>query len=318
MSEPTIDRLAAAIGSTATGATGRVIYVGWTADGLPTTSDDVSLLGPAATAAVDAFRASRLPLRMVPFARIRPTIYALTGPIVDFEDHAGRVAEDQIRYTVVDASNARIDVGVGELSVLRGIVLARSPWQTPGTDRSALAVSTVALYTVYTALPGVGSDEGLALLFEPTIAGGSNEPAFRSFVRNTIGRLLVLDESQAPDKRRGYLRAAGRLAGISPTGGVLGTLVTLRRLGFVAFDDDWLQRVNSAQRRAQGGLLRVMRAVGLVEVDEALLAELSDTRPNYDVDLLDTGTLIDLAEAMFAAAMLVFEGPGTRARSPAP
>ena len=310
MSEPILDALAAAIGSTAPGATGRVIYVGWTEDGLPMATADASALGPEAAASLDAFRASRLPLRMVPFAHIRPAIYAMTGAVIDFADHPGRIAEDQVRYTVVDTTGARTEIAVGELGVLRGIVLARYPWQTPAPERGGLAVSAVPVHTVFTALPGAGSDEGLALLFEPTVAGAGNEPAFRSFVRNTIGRLLVLDESQPPEKRRGYLDAAGRLAGISPEGGLLGTLAALRRLGLVEFEDQWLQRVHGAQRRAQGGFIRALRAVGLVEVDDAILEELSDPRPNYDVDRLEIATLIDLAEAMFGAAMRAFEGEG--------
>lgn len=311
MSEPVIATLAAAIGSTAPGAAGSVLFVGWTAEGLPAATADPAALGPAAAASVDAFRASRLPLRMVPFARVRPVVYALTGPVVDFADHEGRIAEDQIRYAAIDGAGARVDVAVGELSILRGIVLARHPWQSPGAERTGLAVSTVPLHTVYTALPGRGTEEGLALLFEPTVAGGGNEPAFRSFVRNTIGRLLVLDESQPRARRRGYLDAAGKLAGISPTGGILGTLAALRRMGLVEFEDDWLQKLDAAQRRATGGLLRALRAAGLVEVEDALLAELGDPRPNYDVDRLEVGTLIDLAEAMFAAALATFEGGGT-------
>jgi len=310
VSEPVIETLAAAIGSTAPGAAGSVLYVGWTAEGRPAVTADPAGLAPAAAASVDAFRVSRLPLRMVPFARVRPVVYALTGPVVDFADHAGRIAEDQIRYAVTDGSGERVEVAVGELSILRGIVLARNPWQSPGRERTGLAVSTVPLHTVYTALPGRGTEEGLALLFDPTVAGGGNEPAFRSFVRNTIGRLLVLDESQPRERRRGYLDAAGRLAGISPTGGLIGSLAALRRMGLVEFEDDWLQKLHAAQRRAQGGLLRALRAAGLVEVEDALLDELGDPRPNYDVDRLEVGTLIDLAEAMFAAALATFEGPG--------
>ena len=69
------------------------------------------------------------------------------------------------------------------------------------------------LYSVCTALPGARADTGLALLFQSTIGGGSNEPAFRSFVRNVIGRLLLLDESSPAGGRKGRTQDAAGGAG---------------------------------------------------------------------------------------------------------
>lgn len=302
MTEPTIDTLAAAVVSTAPNVQGRAMYVGWTADGLPAATGRVAQLSTPARESLHAFRASGLAVRKVPFSELVPATYVMTGSAVDFADIGGRIAEDHIRYRVIDATGESRDLPIGELSALRGIVLARHPWQAPGGGHLELAVEAVPIFSVFAALPGADERSGLALLFQPTLPGQTNEPAFRSFVRNSLGRLLVLDESQPPGRRRGYLEVAGRVAGVLPDGGMLGTLVALRRIGFVDFEDQWLQGVRARGRRLKSGFIRALRAAGMVEVDDGLLAELADPRPDYDVDRLDTEQMIDLAEEMFHAA----------------
>ena len=78
--------------------------------------------------------------------------------------------------------------------------------------------------------------------------------------------------------------------------------MALRRIGLLSFSDEWLRDLGRARRRAKGHLARALRAAGLAEVDDAVLDELTDPRPDYDVDRLESEQLIDLAEGMFAAA----------------
>ncbi len=302
MSDPILDTLSAAVVSTAPNVRGRAMYIGWSADGLPTATGRVAQLSAPARESLQAFRSSGLAVRKVPFSELIPVTYVMTGAAVDFADISGRVAEDHIRYSIIDAHGEKREVPIGELSLLRGIVLARHPWQAPGGGHLELAIEAVPLYSVFTGLPGSDDRGGLAMLFQPTLAGQTNEPAFRSFVRNSVGRLLVLDESQPPGRRRGYLEVAGRVAGVMPKSGMLGTLVSLRRMGFVDFDDVWLQGFRNRGRRVKGGFIRALRAVGMVEVDDSLLAELTDPRPDYDVDKLGIEQMIDMAEEMFHAA----------------
>lgn len=306
MANRPIHTLSAAVVSTAPGVRGNALYVGWTEEGLPAATHRQDWLSEEARASLQAYRASGLSVRKLPFAELVPVIYTLTGPVVDFADTGGRIAEDQVLFTFADAAGERRDIPLGELGLLRGIVLARNPWQAPRpASRGGIAVSAVPMYTVFSTIPGADERTGLAILFEPTVAGETNEPAFRSFVRNSIGRLLVLDESQPAGSRRGYLEVAGRVAGVPPSGGMLGTLVSLRRLGFVEFDDDWLRRAQRRGRKMKGGFIRALAAAGLVEIDGQLLDELRDPRPDYDVDKLSTDELIDMAEEMFLIARRV-------------
>lgn len=297
-----VERLAAAVMSTAKGVRGRVLYVGWSPDDLPAATGRRDELSGGARQELDHYLATGLDIRRVPFARIVPASYLICGPVIDFADARDRVAEDQVQYTCLDATGERREYAVGELGILRGITLARQPWQAYAGGGMDVAVSTVPLYSVIAPLPDPTGETGLAMLFEPTIPGASNEAAFRSFVRMTIGRLLVLDESQPPASRRGYLDVAGRMAGVPPTSGLLKTLVSLRGMGFVDFDDSWLRDMQRRGKQLQGGVIRFLRAIGMVEVTDGLLRELSDPRPDYDVDPLDTSRLVDMAEQMYGVA----------------
>ncbi len=297
-----VETLAAAVMSTAPGLRGRVLFVGWSPDGLPAASGRRDGLSESARQALDHYRATGLDVRRVPFGQLVPATYLMTGPVIDFADTRDRLAEDQVQITCVDSHGERRDFAVGELGILRGIVLARQPWQAYSGSGLDIAVSTVPLYTVFAPLPDAAGATGLALLFQSTLPGSSNEAAFRSFVRHTIGRLLVLDESQPAASRRGYLEVAGRVAGVPPKSGFLRSLVALRNLGFVDFDDGWLRSLQHRGKRLQGGLIRALRAMGMVEVSDGLLRELEDPRPDYDVDPLDTERLVDMAEEMYGTA----------------
>ena len=297
-----VDRLAAALVSTARGVQGSWFFIGWSEEGLPAACTDVAELSADARRELSGFRGARLEPRRVPFASLIPVAYVSTGSAVDFSDAGGRKAEDQVNLTVIDAAGERRDIALGELALLGGIAAAQEPWQShPVAARGELAVDTVPLYSVCTALPGARADTGVGLLFPSTISGGSNEPAFRSFVRNVIGRLLLLDESSAPSSRKGYLDVAGRAAGLPPQGGMLQSLIWLRNAGLVVFEDDWLQRLQGRGRRMKSGMLRALRGIGMLDVSDELLAEISDARPDYDVDQLDLARMLAMARDMYQA-----------------
>ena len=158
------------------------------------------------------------------------------------------------------------------------------------------------MYTLFAPQPGFGPDTGLAMLYEPTIKGGTNEPAFRSFVRNTISRLLVLDESQPRSSRKGYLEVAGHFAGMPPEGGTAALLTWMRRVGLASFDDKWLQDLQLGRRKIEGQMVRALRALGIVEVDDRVMQDMLDPRPDYDIDPLELTQMIDMAEQMYRLA----------------
>lgn len=298
-----IETPCAVVVSTARAARGRSVIFGWTPDRWPMATTRMDGLSDEARRVIEGYAAAGLPARRVPYSAFVPVTYVLTGPAVDFADTAERRAEDQVRYTIVDARGERREVVLGERGVLGAIAEARVPWQAAGADPTSMAAtSAVPLYTVIAPQPGASPETALAFLFEPTIAGNTNEPAFRSFVRNTIGRLLVLDESQPKKSRKGYMEIAGKVAGTPPEGGTASLLSWMRRAGLVDFDDSWLRGLDLGKRRLEGQLIRGLRAIGMVDVDDRVMADLLDPRPDYDIDPLELAAMLDLAEQMYHVA----------------
>lgn len=300
---PVIDRLAAAVVTTARNRRGQWLFVGWAPDERPAATTDPARLSEDALRAAQLYQGAGLSPRRIPYAKVAPVEYVMTGSAIDFADTADKMAEDQIRYTVVDAGGDRRDIALGELAALGAIADARVPWQATGNPIAAdVAVSAVPLFTIFAPQPGRPPDACVALLFRSAIPSMGNTAAFHAFVRQTLSRLLVLDESQPKQNRKGYLDVAGRLAGPLPSGGVAGTLLWLRRLGLVDFSDQWIRNARSSGTRAQGRLARLLRAVGLAYVSDDVLEQLTDARPDYDIEPLETEQLVDLAAAMYEVA----------------
>lgn len=303
---PRDDRIAALCAVTMSMARkvrGHSMFVGWTSDGRPAAATTLKDLTEEARRTLTDFQASGLKPRQIAYEAVVPVTFLIVGPAVDFSDAGRHRAEDQIRYTVIDAHGERREIAIGERTVLGAIADARTPWQASENRLGAEpAVSAVPLYTLFAPLPGARVDTGIGLLFQSTLPGSTNEPVLRSFIRHTIGRLLVLDESQPASARKGYLEAAGRLAGTPPKGGTLGTLVLLKRMGMVDFDDGWLKGLELTKRRARGHFIRLLRGIGMVEISDEMLDELTHPRPDYDIDRLDLDRMFDLAEAMYEVA----------------
>jgi hypothetical protein len=292
--------LSAAVVSTAKATKGRWLFVGWDDHDRPATAESLAGLGPAARRAYHVYRESGLWPRQVRWTSLEAVEYVLTGPAVDFADHGGQLAQDQLQYVVLDARGDRSEIALGELAVLEAIVSAREPWQRVGESSSAeIAKSAVLLYTLFLPNPGAPPGTGLALLFRPTIPQSGNEPAFRAFVRQSLGRLLVLDESQPAGSRKGYLDAAAELASLPPESGVGSLLVRLRELGFIDFEDSWLRGAYRRMGSVRAGFLRALRVFGAVEISDDVLHEIAHPRPDYDLDALAMGQLVALAEAMY-------------------
>lgn len=296
----TIQRLATAVMSVARQTAGVWLFAGWDEAGLPMATDRLADLSAQAREELTVYQNAGLRPRRVPYVSLEAFEYVLTGPAIDFSDVGPQRAEDQVRYTVLDSSGERRELVLGEMAVLGAIRDAQAPWQVPArTSLTAVADSTLNLYTLIVPAPGQPADRGLALLFRPTVAAAGNEAAFASFVRGTISRLLILDESQPPGKRKGYLEVAGRLAGRPPSGGLAATLLFLRRLGLISFSDEWFRQLRYRQQVSKAALIRLLRALGLVDLSDEALQELAHPRPDYNVEPLELDGLLALAGGMY-------------------
>jgi hypothetical protein len=278
------------------------VMVGWTKDGRPSIVRSEDQLSDMAKESLDAYKMSGLPIKEVASSNLIPLEYAFTGPAVDFKDKGDKKAEDLITFGVIDQNGETKKISIGERRILEAITNSNNPWQDIASTRlGEVSVEAKPMYTLF--LPSQESEEYLVILFKPTISGESNEATFKSFIRQTIGRLLVLDESQEPNKRKGYLKAAAALAGVkSKSGNALDMFFKLRQLGLVDFRDEWLEGMKQRGRNITVGGLRLARTLGLVDFDDETLERYKDPLPYYDVDSLDIDKLIRLASRMYTVA----------------
>ncbi len=270
-----------------------VYFIGWNRAGLPVVTADSNQLSEEAKKSVIENQKAGLPIREVPFRRIEAKAFSYVGKPIDYMDQGNIVVEDLLTYGLVDKDGKQSEETFGELTILQGLTEASVFWQDSG--RSSLDDETRSAKRMYTLFiqPNDGStDDAYAILFKPTLPGESNENDFRLFIRQTIGKLLVLDESQEPAHRKGYIEAAAAFTGYTK-----GNPVGLLHL-FYNFSDDELDKIAKAKQGISTGLLKVARGLGLYNISDDELSLMKDQRPYYDVDTLDLNKLFSLVIAM--------------------
>ena len=287
---------------------GRRVFIGWTKDGIPSITEKMEDLDEDARESLEAFKMSGLPVTKLCSSKHIPVEYSFTGPAVDFKDKSDTKAEDLITYSVIDESGEKKRISIGERRVLNAIASSNNPWQNiSSTKLGELAVEARPMYTL--TIPSEEEGDALVILFKPTITGESNEAAFKSFIRQTVGRLLVLDESQKPGNRKGYLKTAAQFAGENTKSlNTLDMFLKLRNMGLIDFRDEWLDGLKQSGRKLTAGGLKIARSLGLVDFSDETLERFKDPLPYYDVDKLDIDKLIELAEQMYYVANKAIRG----------
>lgn len=281
------------------------VFLGWTRDGRPTQQADQSMLNERAQTSFESYQLSGARLREISYYSLRPTQFKLVGEAQDYDEAHDPDAEDLVTYGLVDEQSKSLSIAITEREILKAILRCRTPWQDVGSSRfSEVAVGAKPMYTLFVEPQNGGGREAVAVLFEPLIAGESNEVVFKAFIKQTISRLLVLDESQ-PNRsnQKGYLDAIARLDSVSQKQ-TLGDdlMLVLRSMGLVNFDDDWFENKRRASKGLLAKTLRIARAVGLYDISDEKLDELQYPPPDYDLDTLDLNQFFALTEAMLSAA----------------
>lgn len=275
------------------------LFVGWAADGRPMVATSGTMLSEAAQKSFRANQSAGLPIHQIDYREVTAVNYGHTGEAIDYTDTPGRPAEDLIVYSIKDQENKSVDAPLGERAILDAIVNSSTPWQDAGRSRMGdVAVAAKPMYTLFVPTPEMIHGEALAVLFPPLIPRESNEATYKSFVRNTLGRLLVLDESQPRENMKGYLQAAKRHAGLRADDDSIGALVMLKKLGIVDFNEGWMDKMAQQKRNMGAGLLKFARDIGLVDVSDDMLDNMRQPLPNYNIDDLKLSELLGLVSDM--------------------
>lgn len=281
----------------------KTFFIGWNGRGNPVVVEDQNLLTDEAQQSYDAHRMAGLRTKTADFTQINPLEYILTGEAVDFKDTKERKAEDLVTFQVNDGNGRSKTIYLPERLLFQAIVDANEPFQDTGGSRLLMSITSArSMYTLLVPAPEMGRGAALAILFKPTIEGQANEPDFKAFIRQAVGKLLVLDESQPREGQKGYLEAAAKVAGTNFKGGPLDTLFALRKLGLVDFKDEAIESLRKRGRELLSKGLKIGRLFGLIDVSNERLERITSPMPDYDVDKLDIAQLFELAEAMLEVA----------------
>ncbi len=272
----------------------RAIYafIGWRPDDKPFVTNNIAALTREARDSIAAYKASRLPFREVPYRVFNPIEFDTVAAAIDYPDGPKGYAEDLVKVEFVGPTGQNFTLPIGELALLNAIADAAQPWQLiTAVGGSQVAVTPRPMYTLF--IP-MSASEAYAVLFKPAIPGESNEAPFKAFVRNVISKLLVIDESQEPNRQKGYIQAAATLG--EPEGkGLLSQLIAL--------DEAQRMAVARAGHKARAGLLRTLRALSLIDISDAQLEVIEhNADAYYDIEALSLTQLLHLAGHMAAAA----------------
>lgn len=283
-----------------------LIFLGWTKNDLPIVVGSEDCLSREARVSFTNFQISGLDIKEIPYQELTAIEYVGTGSAVDFQDTHDQKAEDLVTYFVKTADGDK-SLAIPELTLLQAIIEASlNPWQDIGHSKIGdLTVTAKPMFTLFLPSPNLGRKTASAVLFKPVIEDESNESTFKSFVRQSLGRLLILDESQSPETQKGYVKAAAELAGIKGKGAVETILRSLKNLGFIDYDEESLESSKKAGREFKAKMLGLVNL--FVEISEGRIEEARHPRPYYDIDSLDTQRLVELSRRMLAAGKRYFQ-----------
>lgn len=263
------------------------IFIGWGKDELPLASS--TNISEEAKADFQSARASGAKFPSIPTESINCFEYASLGNATDYPGQK----EDCINIRAKDESGKSVNLQLGESTILRGLAWtldSENRWNSLSgaelfSDKTGVT-SPVPLYTVFFQDQRVLSGHVCALLFKPLTLGLSNEDTVLRLTRGVIRQLLIIDESQPPNDRKGYINAAAMAS--------KGNTPRLASLFFDMKDQHTAQKVSNLK----AGGIKLLQTLGIAEVSDEVINAIKDPLPNYNIEGMSVKDLADLTAAM--------------------
>lgn len=263
------------------------IFIGWDDLDKPLSSSNLS---EEARNDFNSARESGASFPIVPSSGILCFEFSSLGKGIDYPGKK----EDVIPVIVRDENKSSVTLNLGEGTLLKAMewsLTDENIWNSLAgvnlIDDGSGITSTTAMYTLLFQDNRVQAGAVCALLFKPLLSTTSNEGTFLRFVKGVIKQLLIIDESQPPGARKGYIRVAAKASkGGYKTG--------LADLLFDTADEQTAKALGNA--KASG--LKLLQTLGIAEVSDELIKEVRDPLPTYNVNSLDIVGLLDLVSAM--------------------
>ncbi len=277
-----------------------VFFIGWDRNDLPRITTNSTQLDERARKSVTENQKAGLRIKEVPYTRIEPKSYLSVGRPVDYADDGQVVAEDLVSIAVIDDKGNNTLETFGELVLLNGIVDARVTWQDLGvSERADITTPIKHMYTIFLKPTDAPRNTAYALMFKSLLDGTGNEIAFRSFMKQSLSKLLILDESQKPSDRKGYIEAAAKMSGYEEK-----KKRSVLSLFYNSPEDN-----RGKKKKLSHSFLKVARGLGMYDFSDKDLEEGEDENlPYYDIESLSTEKLIELASDMRDAASAKING----------
>lgn len=262
------------------------VFIGWDKNDTPSASEYAS------DEVIEDFKAAKE--SGASFPNVGPEItcfeFSSLGKGIDYPGSK----EDVIPVNAKDKDGRSVILNLGEISLLKALSWSldeeKNVWNSISgsnlVEDSSGVRSTVPIYTLLFQDNRVQNGGMCALLFKPLVFS-SNEDTFIRFSKGVIKQLLIIDESQPPDARKGYIRVAAQAS----KGGLKKGLADLI---FDTADQETAKALGNA--KASG--LKLLQTLGIAEISDELIKEIKDPLPNYNIQNLDNKSLLELANAM--------------------
>lgn len=224
------------------------LYLGWTEGGAPILSWENTALSDAARESLNITKTVKLSSNVsISNQPIEAVQYMASLPSIDKPDIEDEFTQDVLVLGVANNHGLTDYVRIEELDLMKGILNGHVVWQDVNS-RTVLGndevTPTLPMHSVFLPIQKEdGKNVVYAMLFEPTMASESNEPAFKLFLAQTLKSFLALDARQPKVAKKGYEDIISGAESLQGTGGDAYFIMNLMKdVGFEV-SRDRLERV---------------------------------------------------------------------------
>ncbi len=193
---------------------GTYLFVGRDAQGRPTSTDNELGLTDDTRECYRNGKRAGLDIPRIPYTDVTPVLFQYMAGKANYRgsSRSGRGPADLLQISVIDAKGSSQVITLNETALLSGIVdSGQHIWENsvrPGQqERSG---TTLAMYTTLVENPD-DSRSAYAVLFQPPLAGESNQTTYSLFIQSVIKSLIEMEAGQAQDDRKGFIAKAKQI-----------------------------------------------------------------------------------------------------------
>lgn len=200
-----IDRICGVF-NTGTSRWPKYSFIGWDADGKLCILEGEENLTETALESFKVTLAGEQEVFQNPGSPLTPVKYEASDTPNDLPDKEYKKTEDQLKL-VVTKNGEITQVIVKELEMLQALANPLTYHEVPVDVDYTQKVRTTRAQFVVIVPDAINPDTTYAICFNQDIRTQSGSEAFHTFAADIVGSLLAIDDTQAIEAKKGYLRA---------------------------------------------------------------------------------------------------------------